>query len=87
MAYQTNKLRKLVNFMEQYSLQEGANMTRIEQFGTFKASVVKGRTPIVDAPMIIIVACFCAQHSPILGQAASSQTVFSFSLRISSRVC
>ena len=39
------------------------------------------------SPMIIIVACFCDQHSPMFGQAASSQTVTSACSRISARVC
>jgi hypothetical protein len=38
------------------------------------------------APKIITVACFSFQHSPILGQAASSHTVLRFCSRISRRV-
>ncbi len=37
-------------------------------------------------PNIITVACFCFQHSPMLGQAASSQTVLRLSARMSLRV-
>ena len=54
-AYQTCKLRKLVGLMEQYSSQDGINLACLESFGTFKASAPQGRTPIVDAPVIVIV--------------------------------
>jgi hypothetical protein len=38
------------------------------------------------SPKIITVACFLVQHSPILGQAASSHTVFKLRSRIKRRV-
>jgi hypothetical protein len=38
------------------------------------------------APSIITVACLSFQHSPMLGQPASSHTVLSFHSRISRRV-
>ena len=38
------------------------------------------------SPRIITVACFFCQHSPILGQAASSQTVWRLRSRIILRV-
>jgi hypothetical protein len=38
------------------------------------------------SPMIIMVACFFSQHSPMLGQPASSHTVASFSPRMMRRV-
>lgn len=38
------------------------------------------------SPRIITVACFWVQHSPMFGQAASSQTVVRPSRRISARV-
>ena len=41
---------------------------------------------VQTSPRIITVACFFVQHSPMFGQAASSQTVLSFSSRISARV-
>jgi hypothetical protein len=41
---------------------------------------------VQTAPRIITFACFSFQHSPMLGHAASSQTVLSLSARISSRV-
>lgn len=41
---------------------------------------------VQTSPRIITVACFFVQHSPILGQAASSQTVFKFKSRINRRV-
>ena len=37
----------------------------------------KAQARVQISPMIIMVAWFCDQHSPILGQAASSQTVTS----------
>src|SRR6185437_13181021 len=50
------------------------------------ATLQKVQARVQTLPRIITVACFCFQHSPILGQAASSQTVLSFSSRISLRV-
>ena len=50
------------------------------------ATLQKVQARVHTAPKIIIVACFSFQHSPILGQAASSHTVLSFSSRISRRV-
>jgi hypothetical protein len=46
----------------------------------------KAQARVHVSPKIITVACFWLQHSPMLGQAASSHTVFSFSRRISARV-
>ena len=37
----------------------------------------KAQARVQVSPMIIMVACFCDQHSPMFGQAASSQTVTS----------
>jgi AraC-like DNA-binding protein len=55
MAYQTDKLEKLVTLVEQHSQQEGVNLTRVESLGTFKASTTQGRSPAVDQPAIVIV--------------------------------
>ena len=38
------------------------------------------------SPMTMIVACFFAQHSPMFGQAASSQTVFRLAFLIFLRI-
>ena len=46
----------------------------------------KAQARVQVSPRIITVACFLVQHSPILGQAASSQTVARLSRRISSLV-
>ena len=46
------------------------------------ATLQKAQARVQIEPKIIIVACFCDQHSPILGQAASSQTVTKSSSRI-----
>jgi AraC-like DNA-binding protein len=55
MAYQAQKLEKLVSLMEQHSSQEGENYSSLEGFGTYKASTTQGRNPIVDLPAIWIV--------------------------------
>jgi hypothetical protein len=46
----------------------------------------KAQARVQVSPRIITVACFWLQHSPMLGHAASSQTVLSFNRRISARV-
>ena len=46
----------------------------------------KAQARVQVSPRIITVACFLVQHSPILGQAASSHTVARLSRRISLRV-
>ena len=50
------------------------------------ATLQKEQARVQVAPRIIKVACFCFQHSPIFGQAASSHTVARLRLRISLRV-
>jgi len=50
------------------------------------ATLQKVQARVQTAPRIITVACFSFQHSPILGQAASSHTVLSLSSRIRLRV-
>ena len=47
------------------------------------ATLQKAQARVQVSPMIMKVACFCFQHSPMLGQAASSQTVVSPYSRIS----
>ena len=39
------------------------------------ATLQKAQARVQTSPMIMKVACFCSQHSPMLGQAASWQTV------------
>ena len=39
------------------------------------ATLQKAQARVQISPMIMKVACFLSQHSPILGQPASSQTV------------
>ena len=46
----------------------------------------KAQARVQTSPRIITVACFLVQHSPILGHAASSHTVFKLSSRIRRRV-
>jgi len=55
MAYQINKLEKLVGLLEQHTPQEGVHETSIESLGTFKASTTYARSPTVDEPAIVIV--------------------------------
>ena len=50
------------------------------------ATLQKVQARVQTAPRIITGACFSFQHSPILGQAASSQTELSLSSRINRRV-
>src|SRR5882724_4996324 len=50
------------------------------------ATLQKAQARVQREPRIITVACFCFQHSPMFGQAASSQTVLSPSWRISALV-
>ena len=50
------------------------------------ATLQKVQARVQTSPMIIMVACFFDQHSPILGQPASSHTVESDSERMISRV-
>src|SRR5262249_3920170 len=50
------------------------------------ATLQKAQARVQTLPRIITVACFCFQHSPMFGQAASSQTVLSLRRRISARV-
>ena len=47
------------------------------------ATLQKAQARVQVSPMIMKVACFFFQHSPILGHAASSHTVVSLSSRIS----
>ncbi len=49
------------------------------------ATLQKAQARVQMSPRIMKVACFCVQHSPIFGQAASSHTVCRFFARISWR--
>ena len=52
-------------------------------FGLPVATLQKAQARVQISPMIMKVACFLSQHSPIFGQPASSHTVTSlFSLTI-----
>ena len=55
MPYQTDKLAKFVNLLEQHSSQEGIQLTGFENLGTFKASTTQVRTPSYYEPAIVIV--------------------------------
>ena len=50
------------------------------------ATLQNAQARVQVSPMIIMVACRCDQHSPILGQAASSHTVTRPFSRIRARV-
>ena len=48
---------------------------RIDWLGFPVRTLQNAQDRVQISPRIITVACFCAQHSPILGHAASSHTV------------
>ena len=50
------------------------------------ATLQNAQARVQVSPMIMIVACFLAQHSPMFGHAASSQTVARLRSRIILRV-
>ena len=56
-------------------------LVRIDRAGLAVATLQKAQARVQMSPRIITVACLRAQHSPILGQAASSQTVCSLRSR------
>jgi hypothetical protein len=55
-------------------------------FGLPVATLQKAQARVQISPMIIMVACLTVQHSPMFGQAASSQTVVRPCERTMSRV-
>ena len=55
-----------------------AGVERVRQAG---ATLQKAQARVQISPMIMKVACFLSQHSPMLGQRASSQTVASLCSR------
>ena len=64
----------------------GFNEVGSRRSGRPVATLQKAQARVQTDPRIIMVACFCAQHSPIFGQAASSHTVTRLCSRISERV-
>ena len=69
-----------------HRLADIVGLVRIKEVRPTGGDVAKGAGTVQIEPRIIIVACFCAQHSPILGQAASSHTVTRSSSRMRLRV-
>jgi AraC-like DNA-binding protein len=55
MAYQTNRLEKLVGLLEQHASQEGIQMTGFENLGTFKSSTTEVRSQSYYEPAVVIV--------------------------------
>jgi AraC-like DNA-binding protein len=55
MAYQSDKLEKLVALLEQHAPEEGIQMTGFENLGTFKSSTTQVRMPGYYDPAIVIV--------------------------------
>ncbi|MDX1416304.1 MAG: AraC family transcriptional regulator [Candidatus Promineifilaceae bacterium] len=55
MSYQARKFKTFVNLLEQNTLQEGANYSVLEGFGTYKASAPKPRQPGIDLAAIWII--------------------------------
>ncbi len=56
MADQTNKLEKLVALLDQHALQEGGQLTSIENLFTFRSTKTQVRAPNYYEPAIVIVA-------------------------------
>ena len=54
---------------------DAGRLGRIERPGSPVRTLQKAQARVQVSPMIMKVACFLSQHSPILGQPASSQTV------------
>ncbi len=55
MAYQADKLKKLVALVEQQTPQEGTHITGFEKLGTFKSSTTQVRMPsYYDAAIVIV---------------------------------
>jgi AraC-like DNA-binding protein len=55
MTYDREKFEEFVSLVALHSPQEGVNMTRIRDFGTFKASATQVRNPVIDAAAFFIV--------------------------------
>jgi AraC-like DNA-binding protein len=55
MTYQQEKFEKFVGLVEKHTPQEGINFSSIENVGTYKASTIQGRHPLVDPPAVWIV--------------------------------
>ena len=55
MAYQTDKLEKLVALVEQHAPQEGISYTGIKNLGTFRSTTTHVRMPSYYEPAIVIV--------------------------------
>ena len=55
MAYQAEKLQKLVTLIEQHAPQDGINLTGIDKLGTFRSSSTEIRSPSYYEPAIVIV--------------------------------
>lgn len=57
MHYQINQFEKFVRLVEQYSPEEGINLSSsVQGFGTFKLSSTEERKPIIDATALFVVA-------------------------------
>ena len=58
-----------------HGLGDMVRFMRVERAGQAGLTLQKAQARVQVSPMIMKVACFFSQHSPILGQPASSQTV------------
>ena len=65
---------------------DAGGLVGLQGVGLTGAHVAEAQARVQVSPMIIIVAWRCDQHSPMFGQAASSQTVTKRLSRIKSRV-
>lgn len=55
MTYQQNRFEEFLRLIEKHSVQEGANYSALEGFGTYKASAPQSKYPAVDIPAIWVV--------------------------------
>ena len=55
MSYQQAQFEKFVDLTLQHALEDGPNISTIENFGTFKVSTNQPRTPMLDIPAIWVV--------------------------------
>jgi AraC-like DNA-binding protein len=55
MTYQPDKFQTFATLVKQHALQEGPNVSTVENIGTFKSSTNQGKRPLIDPPAMWIV--------------------------------
>ena len=48
MTYHQDQFEKFIDLVDNHSTQDGVNYSTIEKVGTFKASTIQGRHPMID---------------------------------------